>query len=405
MTKSKALSNALDDAILGLSCYYLTTFLVLLGVVFGQEFVMTPGKSFGDGRGQLGAFLNWDGQHYKTIVERGYSYDPNATSSIAFFPAYPLVARFFAQITGCSTDVALLSVAHLFLAAAFVLLATYVRSRYSASAEVSTYTLVAFGLFPTTFFFRMGYTESMFICFTVFFMLAIEKRWPFACIAFLAGLTTAIRPVAVALVPVFLWDLWSRRKSPSGFIVQMLAYLPLACWGLLAFMIFQFLIFDEPFAFVKAQNNWRMHADNLSMEKPEALIKLEPLWGLYDSTGARYWERYEGHHNYIFSLIAANPVILLSAILLIIVGTSAGWLTRYEIVLVAGLVVIPYATRAYEMSMASTGRFVAVIFPIYLVLGNLLGRAPLALATTTLAASGFFLGAYSALFICGYRLF
>ena len=82
----------------------------------------------------------------------GHYYDAQGETKIAFFPAFPLVAKALA-LTGLPTTTALLIVAHLFLIASFLLLWRYTKSEW---------TLLAFAFWPPTFFFRMAYTESMF---------------------------------------------------------------------------------------------------------------------------------------------------------------------------------------------------------------------------------------------------
>ncbi len=69
------------------------------------------------------------------------------------------------------------------------------------------------------------------------------------------------------------------------------------------------------------------------------------------------------------------------------------------------LLFIPYWTRGYEMNMASSARFAAVVFPVYLILGEWLARLPPAVSATVLGISTFFLGTFSALFAGGYPIF
>jgi Gpi18-like mannosyltransferase len=394
-----------DDLVLGLSYYYLTSLIVVLGVVFGYDFVQPVGKQPTEEPDFLRGFVNWDAKYYKAIVEQGYSYDPDQPSIVAFFPAYPLLAGGIVYLTGCRTELALLLVAHGFLAAGFVLLVAYVRQRYGDAPELSTYVLLAFGLFPTTFFLRMAYTESMFVCLTILALLAMERRWPRISIALVVGLATATRPVGIALVPVFALHLWRRSPSRRAFVLQALVLLPLACWGLLAYMAYLFAAFDEPLAFASSQMNWRMDAREHPLSKTVSLLTLEPIWGLYVPSWPRFWQRYETHRNPLFSLIFANPIIFIAAIALIVMGACKRWLSRDEVLLAAGLLLIPYITRSYEMSMASMGRFAAAAVPLYLALGNLLWRTPLPLMGWLLALSSFFLSAYAILFSVGYRLF
>src|SRR5690349_16207708 len=84
--------------------YWTTTQIVFLGVYLGHSYLgksrhndhfHTPHRS-----DWASAFTNWDGQWYLRIARDGYSYDPNQMSSVAFFPAFPLMGRFLAQATG-----------------------------------------------------------------------------------------------------------------------------------------------------------------------------------------------------------------------------------------------------------------------------------------------------------------
>ena len=86
-------------------------------------------------------------------------------------------------------------------------------------------------------------------------------------------------------------------------------------------------------------------------------------------------------------------------------GSSGRWLSLEEVSLGALLLLIPYVTRAYEMQMGSMGRFVAVVFPIYLVLGQLLVRLPGPVRAALLSLSGLFLATYTALYAARYVVF
>jgi hypothetical protein len=60
----------------------------------------------------------------------------------------------------------------------------------------------------------------------------------------------------------------------------------------------------------------------------------------------------------------------------VLLGWRKRWLNAYEISLSAGLLLIPYVTRGYDFGMCSQGRFAAVCFPMYLVMGRLLAAMP-----------------------------
>jgi len=59
---------------------------------------------------------------------------------------------------------------------------------------------------------------------------------------------------------------------------------------------------------------------------------------------------------------------------------------------------IPYVTHSYQTLMWSEARFASVVFPAYLVAGDLASRMPIWLATGLIGIGTFFLGAYAALF-------
>ena len=396
----------LDHIATGLLYYYLTSLIPILGVVFGFGYVMPPLNSPSKPGSILAAFANWDGNWYKTILEYGYHYDLRVESSVVFFPGFPLLGRLANDLLGCGPDLALLIVAHLCLAGSFVVLAAYVHRRYGpCSPNLVAYILLAFGLFPVTFFFRMAYSESLFVLSTLIALYAMQMRWPLPVIAAIVGLSTAVRPVGVALlVPLFL-QIWATRPTLAARLRQAILLASLACWGIAAYMVYQQLAFAEPLAFVKAQARWCLRPPVPLAEKLQSLVLLEPIWSVYAPSSPAYWERNDRFSDPVFSMLFLNPLYFLVAIALVIVGGAKGWLTRNELALAVGLLLIPYVTRSHEMCMASMGRFAAAAFPLYLVLGQSLYRLPRGLAAGLLSVSGFFLAIYAALFACGYFLF
>jgi len=393
----------LDDIIIGLSYYFFTSLIVVLGVMFGREFVKPPPHAPSQPPDLLACFANWDGQAYKAIAERGYFYDPERRSTVAYFPAYPLLGRLVLQITGLRTEAALLIVSHAFLAGAFMLLRTYARLRFpDAGPSMWDNTLLAFGVFPTTFFFRMTYTESMFFFLAVAALLGMERKWPLLLIALTCGLATATRPVGVALTLPFLLNLWQRSDTWRAFAWQSTLLLPICAWGILVYMAYQDAAFGEPLAFAKSQDYWSMTFLAETPPKLESLLTLEPIWGIFDPNSPRYWSKYEVHDNPLFSMWLANPLLFGLAVFLVVIGAAKGWTTSSELALALGLLLIPYVTRAHEMSMASAGRFIVVVPSVYLTLGQVLSRMSTPLVTALLAFSIFVTVAYAALFAAQY---
>lgn len=114
--RSTAVEQPRDQSVLrvnGLPYTIATSLIVLVGYLIGStqmEASNVRGFLY-DYHGE--SYANWDGQWYKSIASTGYFYNPDAQSSVAFFPAYPVLGKIVAEITGLKVDLALLLVANL----------------------------------------------------------------------------------------------------------------------------------------------------------------------------------------------------------------------------------------------------------------------------------------------------
>ena len=250
----------------------------------------------------------------------------------------------------------------------------------------------------------MAYGESLFLCLALGCLLAIERDWGPTVVALLVGAATAVRPTGVALLPPLVWYVWKSSDNGRQFWRRLLVAGPLACWGLAAYMVFQGFAFGEPFAFLLTQKFWRFRPAAPPSEKFWSLLSWQPVWGAYLRWSPDYWREPEGIANQLFSLAAANPVYFVGTVGLIAWGGLEKWLTTPELLFSAGLLAIPYVARGYETCMASQGRFAAVVFPAYIVLGHMLARLPRAIAAALLVCSAFLMAAYAAVFAAGYSL-
>jgi hypothetical protein len=264
--------------------------------------------------------------------------------------------------------------------------------------------LLAFGLFPTTFFFRMNYSESSFLFFGILAMLAMERRWPLIATALIVGLSTATRPVGIAIVPVFWLSVWQRSTGWREFAFRSAFLLPLALWGLIGYMFYQYRAFEQPFAFAATQDHWTFRQPVPFGEKLLAILSHEPIWSVYDPSSEAYWQRIQPKPLAWSNLALANPLYFLFGVGLVIVGRWKNWLNTNETVLASFLILIPYVTRGFEMCMLSQGRFIAAVFPIYLVMGHLLSKCPAPCAALLLSLSAIVLAIYAAQFAAGYML-
>jgi len=384
-----------------LLCYLLTSTVVVAGVVFGRTFIEVARDrgSAPPATEWLSAFAAEDGRWYTEIVTQGYSYDVDTRSSVAFLPLYPLLATAVMRSTGVSATAALLIVSKSCLAGAFILAALYARQKVLVPRGFVVYTLMSFGLMPATLFFRMAYSESLFILLTIATLFVIGQRGPPWMVALLGGLSTVARAVGIGLLAVFALYCWHRAATFRQFALHASALLPLACSGIAVYMAMQAISFGDPFAFVQTQSHWGIGSVPW-LDKLASLCSFEPVWQIYDSASPCYWRLGEppGAHHAFFSWTAVNPLYSVTTAILILIGARRGWLSSYDTAVAAALLLIPYVTRAPEMLMGSQARFCAIVFPMYLVLGNILARMPEALAASVLGLCGFYLGAFAALF-------
>jgi hypothetical protein len=413
MPDSRELTTIADSAarwrLVGFAAgaYFATSFIILIsasGVDFRRTGRIASGAYDSESFRQPWSF-GGDGYHFVAIARDGYSYDAKSRSQVAFFPVFPLTGRAIAEVTCLTIEKGLVLAAHGYLLGAFVLLGLYAFQRYGeATTNIATYALLAFGLFPPTFFFRMNYSEPSFLFFGILAMLAMEQQWSPVATAFVVGLATATRPVGVALVPVFCMYLWQRSVGWREFAFRSVLLLPLSLWGLIGYMCYQYAAFGQPLAFALTQEHWGFRQPVSFDEKVLAILSHEPIWSVYDPSSEAYWQRTQPEPHGWSNLALANPIYSLLAVGLVVLGAWKRWLNKNEMVLAALLILIPYLTRGFEMCMLSQGRFIAVVFPIYLVMGHLLSRCSAPCAALLLCFSAVVMAIYAAQFAAGYML-
>ncbi len=337
----------------------------------------------------LAGWAQWDSGWYHEIASKGYSYVAGRQSTVAFFPAYPLVMRAVAPVVG-DVYVAGVVVTLLAGAAAAALLFTWLRSRLSAPAAWAA--LAAFLLFPYAFFlYGVVYADALFIAALLGAFLLLEDDRPF--LAGMAGaVATAARPVGIVLVVGLAVRALERRgvfeRSPAG---DRRVDWRRARWadagvlvsaaGLGAWCVYLWARFDDPFAFASAQAAWHQGAG------PATWLKFQFFHDIADLRSPRAWV-----------LFMAHPVLTLAA---------AALLPRVFRRFGVGYGV--YASLLIGLSALSTknffgmARYLLAAFPVFAVLGELLVERP-ALRRAALGASGVSLVVLTAIFGTGYYL-
>jgi hypothetical protein len=151
----------------------------------------------------INPWFQWDTISYMEISILGYN---SQSSSIAFMPLYPWLMRITAPLVGNNPLTAALIISTLGFIATLILLYELIATIDQSTSAFQG--VLAFLVFPTTFFMLAGYTESLFLALVLgFWLSAHRRRWGWA--AILAGLATLTRLQGVALTPILLWMMFT----------------------------------------------------------------------------------------------------------------------------------------------------------------------------------------------------
>jgi hypothetical protein len=321
--------------------------------------------------GTMNLWSHWDGEHYVALAAGGYLQPPDHVSP-AFFPLYPLLMRSFAELFGGPLSLGALSlwgVLISLLALPFALYFIYQIAQHQWGEQTAKRTILALCFFPTAFFFNAVYTESLFLALSAGSIWAVRVRKDLLLGCALAAFATATRNVGVFLVVPLAYE-WLKNVRDYRWRG---AYLALAPSGLAVYAAYLWLRSGNPLLFYTEQQRWGREAtDPLSTLRNALLQGGEDLRLLFDP--ALWADPSLGR--IVDRVGAANDAYNLAFL-----GVA---LT----LLLAGLRVLPFSLSAYAFllilppaffgtpqgPLMGLPRYLLVAFPIFIVLGALLGN-------------------------------
>lgn len=347
---------------------------------------MTPLDPPFSGPSWLRGWAQWDSGWYYRIAAHGYSFAGRHQSTVAFFPLYPLLVHAVSLVVG---DVYVSGIVVTFAAGATMaaLLMAWFRDRLSPRAAWTA--LAAVFLYPYAFYvFGVVYADAVFLAAVVGAFVLLEADRPV--LAGLVGaLATAARPLGIvlvialavraaerrgALVPLRRGLVDRRRLRPADAAVL------LSVLGLVAWCVYLWHRFGDPFAFATAEAGWQQTPGPRTWFKVQFFHDMAHIWSL------RRWA--------IFYL--AHPILTLGAACLVPrvfrrFGAGYG-------VYVALMIGVSALSTQNFFGMA---RYLIGVFPCFAVLAELLVDRPL-LRRVALPAGGLTLLAVTAVFGTGY---
>ena len=323
----------------------------------------------------------WDSGWYVAIAETGYEAPPSRVgqeTNHAFFPLYPALMRGVSLATGLDASRAGALISAAALLGALVLLAAWTRRRFGEAPVAPA--LVAFLVFPTSFFFAAVYTEALLVLLALAAILALETDRDAAAIA--AGLLTGLTRISgLVLAPALFLVSWRRSKELGRPLSHALVRAsaagasPLAGFGL--FSLYFHRRFGDVFLFVRAQHNWSREAKTV-----------------FD--GPRLILREIAHDLATGHVFAKSPVRTMEGVFLVLFLFLAFRLAARKLWPEALYVFLTVAIVFTSGTLESGGRYVLPAFPAFAILGGVAARPRLfrALAALSLAAQAGYVWLY-----------
>ncbi len=341
-------------------------------------------------------WVHWDAGWYLAIADDGYFYVPGRQSSVAFFPAYPLLLRAVDVVVG-NPFVAGMLVTWVCGLGVAVLFWHWCRRRLAPSPATPAVVLLL--VFPYAWFFHLSiYADALFIVAVLgsFTLLDADHPW----LAGLVGVVaTAARPIGLAVAIGLAVRALERRgalRVPRGALARFRIPISLrrdrlraadagvlvSLGGLGAYCSYLLVRFGDPLAFaaVQASPGWEQQAG------PRTWLKVAFLGELL--RGDRF----------VAVRLLVQALLTLGALALVpLVVRRFGW--GYAVYCLAIVALPAISTKDFQ----GMGRYLLAAFPLFAVAGDLLdGRHRVRAAVVAASAAGLVLA--TSLFARGYYL-
>jgi len=300
-------------------------------------------------------FAAWDSGWYWDIARRGYFFSPDAQSSIAFFPLYPVLMRAVAAPFGGGDRATWIAGIVISLSAfALGLIALHrFTERIFGSREVARSTVLLIAVFPWSLFFTRVYAESLFLLMSVLAVSrAHDRQWWRA--GLWGALATLARPNGILIgLPLILLALRDRpglREIASRWI--QLTPVPAA---LVAYCAYAYMLTGDPLGWMSAQAHWGYSLGHPPWQQLLRMVGELLEYGPYDYffiSNIAPFELLHGIPALIF--LALTPAIFKR------LGVAMG-----SYVLVSLLV--PLSSNTLE----GLGRYASVLFPAFMLVGSM----------------------------------
>lgn len=311
----------------------------------------------GNGIPSIWSWGGFDGVHYLTISESGYVAD----FTQAFFPLFPWVIGMISKYLSLNSLYSALLLGNLSLLIAVCLFWSLLRIDFTVGQ--SRQTILSLLFFPTAFFLGAVYGESFFLS-LIFgaFLAARKKHWLLA--GALGAMATATRFVGIFLIPALAIEYWLELKESGkkGKFNKLSAVIPvlsicMVSLGLISYMIYSQQHFNDALKFVHSQPAF-------GASRSDKIILLYQVFWRYVKMSVTV--------DFFSLLYYRISMEMLSAVIFLILGLISFKKIRLSYSIFGFLsFLVPTLTGTFS----SMPRYVLVMFPAFIMIGNWLNGA------------------------------
>ncbi len=333
----------------------------------------------------LQAWAKWDAGFFLALARYGY-YSPIPT---VYYPMYPLLIHVVAGLLRINILIAALIISNLGSLAAFIGLGILALQENETKLAAPNAVRVA-ASFPLAFFLAAPYSEGIFLALAVWTLVYMRRGawYRTAACAFAAGWT---RPTAVILILPLAWEYcrqhgwltwagkhwrvwrWQPQTLPQrlqrawslrtylAVILQALIVVEAVPLAFALYALYCKVQFGSSWVFIQNEQIYWLHRPMFPWEA------LDVAWKVYTSQPI-------GSYNQMHSLVDLIPLAFFALLTLFTIRRTPFCFTLYMLGLLQLCITAPVMNGNYPFVLMSTGRFLVVAIPIFLLLGRWIER-------------------------------
>lgn len=296
--------------------------------------------------------VNFDGEHYLSIVQNGYK-----PLQYFYFPGYPLVVRSLAKLINFNFQtIAIVGLVVSNVSFLFALVGFWKLLKLDFKEKFAKKVLLLLLVFPTSFYFATFYTESLFFCLVIwsFYFSRTDKWLGSGLSGFWAALT---RIIGIALAPALFFEALNEKKDKLILKFIFLSLIPL---GLLAYMFYLYKVTGDPLEFFHSIAIFGQQRSASFILPPQVIyryvFKVVPNlnFSIFPTTFVTFMEFISGFGFFVLAIYSFLKLRL-----------------SYSIYLLLG-----YLAPVFSGSFSSFPRYALVLFPGFILATIFLSKLP-----------------------------